>query len=380
MNTYLAEYIWIDGTAPTKQLRSKTKVIRRVDQIHHTDDNLLEAFPEWGFDGSSTQQAPSHNSDCILKPVRVVVNPFHSPDVLEVSMGGMRGEIYHHTAYLVLCEVYDSGDNPHTTNTRAPLRKLMEAGGNALSAWVAFEQEYTLFDKARPLGFSTDRRYPAPQGPYYCGVGPEEVYGREFAEDHLKACLDANLLITGINAEVMPGQWEFQCGGPEGDPLLVSDHLWLARWLLRRVGETMDLNPVLDQKPVPGDWNGAGLHTNFSTALMRKTLTPEEAIAGVYGMQSIESMCKVLEQRVYDHLAVYGNGLASRLTGHHETAPMSDYCWGVGDRTASVRIPLHVARKGYGYLEDRRPGANADPYEVSLVMVESALQAASNAE
>src|SRR5690606_12520982 len=135
--------------------------------------------------------------------------------------------------------------------------------------WIAFEQEYTFFEGSRPLGFPAERRFPAAQGPYYCGVGADEVYGRKIVETHLDACLRAGLHLTGINAEVMPGQWEFQCGGPGVDPLTAADHLWLARWLLYRIGEEFDVSATLDPKPVPGDWNGAGMHTNYSTAAMR---------------------------------------------------------------------------------------------------------------
>lgn len=341
----IAEYIWIDGTEPTRQLRSKTKVVPLdrdpLDPIGPSD------FPEWGFDGSSTGQAPGGDSDRKLIPVTIVPDPVRN-----------EGD-----SYLVLCEVYHPDGRPHETNTRARLRAVLDAGADAAEAWVGIEQEYTLFKGSAPLGFGSERRFPAPQGPYYCGVGADEVYGREIVEDHLRACLDAGLSICGVNAEVMPGQWEFQIGGPGVGPLAAGDHLWLARWLLYRIGEDYGISATLDPKPVTGDWNGAGAHTNFSTKEMRAE----------GGLEAIKAACEKLGTRIKEHLAVYGEGYEMRLTGRHETCRYDEFKYGIGDRTASIRIPAHVGTDGKGYLEDRRPCANADPYQVARVLLESIL-------
>ncbi|MEQ8273055.1 MAG: glutamine synthetase beta-grasp domain-containing protein [Deltaproteobacteria bacterium] len=337
---YQAEYIWIDGTEPTPLVRSKTRII--------TDAPTKDpgALPQWQFDGSSTNQAPGRDSDCILEPVRVVPDPVRGGDNI-----------------LVLCEVHAPDGTPHASNRRALLRAALDAGAEKSEAWVAFEQEYTFFDGSRPMGFPAERRFPAPQGPYYCGVGADEVYGREIVEEHTAACMRAGLSICGINAEVMPGQWEFQIGGPGVGPLEASDHLWLARWLLYRVGENFDISATLDPKPVPGDWNGAGMHTNYSTAAMR--------IEG--GRKVIEDACEKLRANHEKHLAVYGHGNEGRLTGLHETCSYREFRWGVADRTASIRIPRSVATDGFGYLEDRRPAANADPYNVCNALLRSTL-------
>src|SRR5687768_14987461 len=203
---YKAEYIWIDGTEPTPLIRSKTKIVDGKGDL-----------PIWGFDGSSTNQAPGEASDCVLQPV------FSCPDPIR---GG--------DDVLVLCEVLLTDMTPHPTNTRAPLREVAEKYA-ANEPWFGIEQEYTLFKGSRPLGFPDAGGYPGPQGPYYCGVGQDEIYGRPLVEDHMQACLDAGLLLSGINAEVMPGQWEFQIGPLP--PLDASDQLWVARWLLHRLGE-----------------------------------------------------------------------------------------------------------------------------------------------
>ncbi|NCN42475.1 glutamine synthetase [bacterium] len=334
-----AEYIWQDGTRPTQKLRSKTRIIATDDSL----DVKLELFPEWSFDGSSTNQAGGGDSDCILQPVLFVRDPIRGPG-----------------NYLVLCEVYDpDGKTPHKTNNRAELRRVLDAGAAKTEPWIGFEQEYTLLDGQRPLGFP-DVGFPAPQGPYYCGVGSDEAFGREVVEAHTEACIDAGIMIYGINAEVMPGQWEFQIGyrgvdSESADPLTVSDHTILARWLIFRIGEEFGVGATLHPKPVRGDWNGTGMHTNFSTAPMREAST---------GKAAMENAIAKLGAKHDDHIKVYGHGLRERLTGLHETCDINTFKSGVADRGASIRIPRSVANKGYGYLEDRRPGANADPYQI----------------
>jgi glutamine synthetase len=325
--SYKAEYIWIDGTEPTPLLRSKTKII---------DDKADP--PIWGFDGSSTNQAPGKASDCVLRPVFVCADP-------------IRGE----NNKLVLCEVLLTDMSPHPTNTRAEAA-LVAAQYADQEPLFGIEQEYTLFEGTRPLGFPVNG-YPGPQGPYYCGVGADDVYGRPMVEAHLDACLKAGLSISGINAEVMPGQWEFQVGPLP--PLDVADQLWVARWLLNRIGEDFGISATLDPKPARGDWNGAGAHTNFSTKAMRNSY------------DAIITAAEALGKNAEAHIHGYGFGIEGRLTGEHETAPYNEFSYGVSDRGASVRIPWQVAQEGKGYLEDRRPNANMDPYVVTRLIVDT---------
>jgi glutamine synthetase len=333
MDKVKAEYIWIDGHRPTSKLRSKTKIVNGPIKD-------LTQLPNWGFDGSSTQQADGSDSDCLLKPVSFYNDPIRGGNDI-----------------LVMCEVFNADGSVHKSNSRAALRKLSEkfSGENC---WFGIEQEYTFFDGIKPLGWP-DNGFPAPQGGYYCGVGSDEVYGRDIVEDHLEACLDAGLEISGINAEVMPAQWEFQVG-PVG-PLDVSDQLWIARWLLYRIGEDYGVSATLDPKPVNGDWNGAGAHTNFSTKSMREK----------GGLQVIKDACEKLSKKHEEHIAVYGSSNEERLTGLHETCSINDFRYGVSDRGASIRIPMDTANDGFGYLEDRRPSANMDPYEVCFVLIDT---------
>ncbi len=334
----LAEYIWLDGAVPTRYLRSKARV------VDVGSNPSIEDFPEWSFDGSSTNQASGDDSDCILKPASFITDP-------------IRGE----GNFLVMCEVYNAdGETPHESNSRAQLRAVLDAGAGKTNPWVGFEQEYTLFKNRTPLGWP-EHGYPGPQGPYYCGVGADEIFGREIAEAHAELCLQTELMFYGINAEVMPGQWEFQIGfrGDDNEPadaLKICDQTWLARWLLYRVGEEFDVSVSIDNKPVKGDWNGAGMHTNFSDDNTRDKSK---------GRAAIEAATKALGTKHAEHVLLYGAGNSDRLTGHHETCDINTFKVGTADRGCSIRIPQPVAQKGYGYFEDRRPGANADPYLVA---------------
>lgn len=329
----MAEYIWLDGAKPTAQLRSKTKII-------DGPVTSLDQIPTWGFDGSSTEQAEGRFSDCGLKPVYFVPDPLRgAPNIL------------------VMCEVLNADGSPHPTNTRATLENT-ETKFLDQKPWFGVEQEYTLYQGDRPFGWP-EKGFPAPQGRYYCGVGLDKVYGRPLVEDHMKACLDAGLMISGINAEVMPAQWEFQIGPLPS--LQAADQVWLARWLLFRLGEKHGAYPNLDPKPVPGDWNGAGGHTNFSTESMRAE----------HGIEFIKAACERLKTFHTQHIAVYGAGNENRLTGKHETCSINEFRSGVGDRGASVRIPTRVANEGMGYLEDRRPAANLDPYQIFTALLET---------
>jgi len=320
-----AEYIWLDGNSPA-QLRSKTKVL---------DDTDVTEMPIWGFDGSSTKQAEGGASDCVLKPVMVTPDPIRGGNNL-----------------LVFCEVLNVDMTPHASNTRRHCNEV-EAAYQEQEPWFGIEQEYTLIQDGRPLGFPRNG-FPAPQGQYYCSVGANNTFGREIAEMHLAVCLQIGLKISGINAEVMPGQWEFQVGPLA--PVEVSDHLWVARYLLERIAENYGVSVSYEAKPVKGDWNGAGAHTNFSTKAMRE----EEG--------HIEKACEALGEEVEAHLAGYGDGIEDRLTGDHETCSYKDFRFGVSDRGASIRIPWQVAKEGKGYIEDRRPNANIDPYVVTRLI------------
>ncbi len=336
--TYQAEYLWIDGTEPTREIRGKTKILADGEEPGI-----------WGYDGSSTNQATGDNSDVVLNPV------FSCPDPIR---GGNN--------ILVMCETLLTGDmSPHPTNTRAPAREALEKY-DSMDPWFGMEQEYTMLDPVTgwPAGFP-EHGYPRPQGPYYCGVGAVRITGREIVEEHMQLCIAAGLKISGVNAEVMPGQWEFQIG-PAGT-VEVGDHLWLARYLLYRLGEKYGVEISLEAKPMKGDWNGAGMHTNFSTQAMRDGYDAVVAAAESMGA----------EGKPAEHLTGYGVGIEERLTGEHETQRYDQFSYGVSDRGASIRIPWQVEQEKKGYIEDRRPNANADPYVVATLITNTVCSAAS---
>jgi glutamine synthetase len=313
------EYIWVDGVTPTNTLRSKTKVLEDFG-------GELSECPVWGFDGSSTNQAKGSDSDCVLNPVRLYHNPIEK------------------NGYLVLCDVENVDGTKHDTNQRSSLSNI--ARETLTDPWFGMEQEYTMFKDDAPLGWQNGE--PPPQGDYYCGRN----IGEEIAREHMDACMRANIKISGINSEVMLGQWEYQIG--PADPLRVSDDLWVARWLMEKICAKHGVTPSLDPKPIKGDWNGAGCHTNFSTKEMRNK----------NGIDSIYDAVTKLSHKHREHIAAYGANNDERLTGDHETCDIDTFKCGVSDRGASIRIPWQTHVEKSGYLEDRRPSANCDPYTV----------------
>ena len=308
----------------------------------------------------------------MLRPVRVFTDPF-------------RG--YPNIIVLAECSVGPHSVPIESNTRRSALHAFSHPDTVELEPWFGLEQEYTLFhaDLKTPLGWPVGG-FPAPQGPYYCGIGVDRAFGRSVSEAHYRACLYAGVKIAGVNAEVMPGQWEFQIGPSEG--IAAADHLWVARHLLNRICEDFGVHASFDPKPIPGNWNGAGCHANFSTRRMRAD----------GGLEEIHKAIGFLSEKHAEHIVAYGKGKfflfiyfknlfaeggykfffcfcvpgnERRLTGEHETSPIGSFSSGIADRRASVRIPRATEIEGKGYFEDRRPASNADPYIVTRMIFET---------
>ncbi|KAL5259330.1 hypothetical protein ACHWQZ_G009690 [Mnemiopsis leidyi] len=313
----MAYYIWIDGTG--ENMRGKTRTLQRKP-------TSVNELPEWNYDGSSTGQSTGENSDVLLRPVAFYRDPFRRGDNI-----------------LVMCETLCPDGSPHPTNHRFGCKEKMDKA-YAHRPWFGIEQEYTMLDcnGKHPYGWP-ENGYPGPQGPYYCGVGANRVHGRSIVEAHYRACMYAGIKIAGSNAEVMPSQWEYQVGPCEG--VEMGDMLWVSRWILCRVAEEFNVVISFDPKPIKGDWNGAGLHTNISTEAMRHP----------GGLAVIQDAMSRFEKMHIEHIQAYdpngGEDNKRRLTGAHETASIHEFSYGVANRGASVRIPRQVEKDGFGYFE-----------------------------
>ncbi|MBL6590235.1 MAG: glutamine synthetase beta-grasp domain-containing protein [Flavobacteriaceae bacterium] len=323
MNKSKLEYLWLDGYKPTQSLRGKTKIVEDFS-------GKLEDCPMWSFDGSSTRQAEGGSSDCLLKPVAIYPDP--------VRRNG----------FIVMTEVLNADGSPHESNGRATI------DDNDNDFWFGFEQEYFLWDPETnlPLGFPKDQ---TPQGQFYCSVGGKNTFGREVMDRHLDICLDAGINVDGTNAEVAAGQWEFQTFAKGAKK--AGDEMWVARYLLERLAEEYGLGIEYHPKPLgPTDWNGSGMHANFSNTLLRTCGSKE----------TYEAVCEAFRPVVKEHIDVYGAYNDQRLTGEHETQSIHEFSYGVSDRGASIRIPIMTVEKGWkGWLEDRRPASNGDPYKIA---------------
>lgn len=329
----IAEYIWMDAKGG---LRSKSRTLAQPPKS-------AADLPNWNYDGSSTGQAPGADSEVIIHPAAFYPDPFRgAPHIL------------------VMTDTYTPQGEPLPTNSRYACAKAM-AKGEALVPWFGLEQEYFMIDSrtSRPLGWP-ETGEPEGQGPYYCGVGGGYLFGRDIVDAHYKACVYSGLKISGVNAEVAPGQWEFQIGPAIG--IEMGDMLMVGRYLLERIAETEGVQINYEAKPIKGDWNGSGCHANFSTKAMREEGGYEEAIVPALERLSLKHK---------EHIEAYGEGNEDRLTGAHETASIDVFKWGVADRGASCRVGNDTKAEGKGYFEDRRPSGNCDPYTVTRMLIQT---------
>lgn len=331
---YQIEYIWIGGN---KELRSKSKTIYSNKKI------TLEDLPLWNFDGSSTAQANGDDTEILIKPCALFKDPFRK------------------YGYLVLCDTYRPNGEPHKTNKRYFALKIFQKYKEQ-EPMYGLEQEFFFMKKGTkiPLSFPTPTMIGqlqpqlGPQGPYYCSVGASNCYHREIMEDFYNKALYAGIKISGINAEVAPSQWEFQVGPCIG--IEQGDHLWVARYILERISEIYNCDICYDPKPLKGDWNGSGCHTNFSTLKMRNDS----------GLIEILNAINKLSVNHKNMISVYGDeDNKERLTGRHETGNWEKFTFGYGTRNTTIRIGNDVKLKNKGYFEIRAVSSNIDPYYVT---------------
>ena len=343
------EYIWLDGSK-SKKLRSKV----RYEILHLTEpsaDNpsanmnqqIFEKTPEWSFDGSSTSQATTEDSDLILKPVKIY------PNVMEMSQQNSQMSMF------VFCEVYNTDGTPHESNSRHKLRTYVDTIEKD-DVRVAFEQEFVFWNEKFnvPAGWEGNENpseifEPTKEGEYYCGLGGQAGSLRNLVDAHAKMCYQLGIALSGYNAEVLKSQWEYQTAIT--NIMKAADDLWISRFLLYKICESRGLDVSFDPKPVSGDYNGSGCHINFSTAKMREDFSTEY----------VDSIIEALALNHEKAISVYGNDNHKRLTGKNETSNLDEFTYGKSDRSASVRIPTTG-----NYIEDRRPAANIDPYEALL--------------
>ena len=339
-NKIIAEYIWIGGDG---EVRSKARTLDYNDPI-----KLHDCLPEWNYDGSSTKQASGQDSEVIIKPQAIYKCPFRRGNNI-----------------LVMCDIYEPTGKPLKDNNRHWAKQLFDKNLDA-KPWYGMEQEFFMFSNntEKPLGFPATGN-PNPQGQYYCSVGSQNAFCRELIDLHYDYCLYAGLTISGINSEVAPGQWEYQIGPVEG--IDAGDQLYISRYILQRVSEKFNISINIEPKPILGDWNGSGCHTNYSTKFMR------EGTLEKTGLEYINAAVEKLSFKHDEHMAVYGTGNELRMTGKHETASFDKFSSGVANRGASIRIPNTTMDNNKGYLEDRRPSSNMDPYLVTAIIFKTTI-------
>ena len=335
------EYIWLDGYEPTQNMRSKTMVRSEFG-------GTLEECPMWMFDGSSTKQAEGRDSEVLIKPQAIFSDPFHKAE----ESSGVEG------SFLVMCDTYLPTMEPHPTNSRHSAQETFNKYAE-LESLFGIEQEFFITKNNKVLGFSgAPYTEPFSQGDYYCSIGASNSIGREFIEEAFENCLKAGLRLTGLNAEVAPSQWEFQVCD---QGINVSDQLMMMRYILNRTAEKYGWEITFNPKPIKGEWNGSGCHTNFSTSIMRAE----------GGYEHILNAIELLRENHDYHMLQYGEGNEHRMTGKLETSNFMKFSSGIANRGCSIRIPTQTHADKKGYFEDRRPASNIDPYLVSSLIYQT---------
>jgi glutamine synthetase len=343
MNKYVLEYVWLDGDST---LRSKTKILNLTSNITQYKRITINSIPKWNYDGSSTKQAFGSNSEIILKPQALYKCPFRMNDY----------------SYLVMCDTYDTENNPLNNNHRLKAKKIFD---NYLDQkpWYGIEQEFFMIDNDTHSVLEIKNLEQI--GLHYCGIGLN-YKSRIIMDKLLDACLNAGLNISGINAEVAVGQWEYQIGPVEG--IHAGDQVWISRYILQRLAEEHNVTIDFSPKPIKGEVNGSGCHTNFSTCEMR---TKYNESCKMTGLDVINKAIQQLEKKHSEHMEIYGHENNLRMTGTCETSSYDKFSVGVGSRGASIRIPTDTLKNECGYFEDRRPGSNMDPYLVTSKIMET---------
>ena len=326
MSKYKLEYIWLDGYTPVPNLRGKT-LIKEFDSFP-----TLEELPNWGFDGSSTQQAEGRSSDCVLKPVAVYPDSTRNNGVL------------------VMCEVMmPDGVTPHPTNARATI-STTPAPGSASSRNISSTRT--------AVRSASRRRLSRAAGPYYTGVGYKNVgdIARQIVEEHLDICLDAGINHEGINAEVAKGQWEFQIFGKGSK-----------KRRRRNVGRPLHPAPPRAKSTASTSSSTASRSaTRTGTARACTPISRPSTCAKVGGKEYFEKLMAAFEKNSDDHIAVYGPDNHMRLTGLHETESIDKFSYGVADRGASIRVPHSFVNNGYRAISKIAARIRrADPYQIA---------------
>lgn len=415
----ILEYVWIDGF---NNLRSKIK-ITKIPKYQIRPGSL----PEWNFDGSSTGQASGFKSDVILKPVAVYNSPFKyavNDDIIHLLV---LCDTYnpdgtpHVTNNRVKCL--------DTHNKTLDHEALFGIEQEYIIYDARTDMPFGWLNGTLPSKIHME------QGPFYCSAGGDVTFGREICSKHMSYCLKAGLAICGTNAEVTPSQWEFQIGPLSAidvsDQLWIARYILnrvaesfgcyikyhpkpMKEWngsgchtnfstklmrekpmnsidrLTKEITEKEEhailtkLHPHPPDSPHPKKYHVKKAYKLSSQSEKIKNIAEyvkESLQSGKFsnesemtgGIYEIEKACKKLEDKHTEHIAVYGNVEQNRLrlTGHHETASMDKFTWGVSDRGASIRIPLNVSQDQCGYLEDRRPASNMDPYLVTSKLLET---------
>ena len=344
----ILEYIWLDVN---NNFRSKVKIEKLKLGFQASDLEI------WNFDGSSTGQATGDDSEIFIKPYLILQSQTNT-DIND-------------NYYYVFCECLNTDiKTPHKTNTRTNAFEFFnQPEVISIDPMFGIEQEFFVFKDGKPIVWKDEMT--APQGDYYCGNGGKSILhsSRKFLDKVIDTLNRWGINTTGYNFEVAPGQMEIQIC-EKG--IMAADYLIVLRFILTRYAEEYGWDIVLTPKPefLSGDkWNGSGCHVNFSTAEMRQT-----TIQSISFDKTINLIQNMKESHSRDIMHFGSENNKFRLGGKNETSSYDTFTYGVANRGSSIRIPRYFVNNLYGYIEDRRPGADMDPYIVTKIICSYALK------
>lgn len=341
----VAEYIWLDYS---NQYRSKTKIFNISSETDEETSKylMLSTYPDWNYDGSSAGDIPHNeddNTECLLYPIALYDNPFHtSNDKTKYML------VLCNNSYILKDKEY--GIHDIMFNYFCDIKSKLEEE----QYMFGFEQEFFMIDIKTGLPLGINNFNEVIQGDYYCGNGYYNVRGRDFLLDTQEKLINAGINITGFNYEVAPGQAEFQVCDYDMEALF---QLLMLRFILIRNGETYDIHISFNNIIHDGDnINNTGCHINISNFKMRQN----------NGIETINKKINELKDKTPTNAnefnEIFGEDNTERLCGKLETSNWNEFSWGIGTRHTSIRIPTQVFKDKKGYFEDRRPGGNVDPF------------------
>ena len=330
---YLNQYVWSDKYG-------EPRVTTKLESDHDINKLLC-------FNGLNTgQSVDTNNSDIYIRPVQRYNNPLiKRTKELEPS--------------IFVCELMLDENKSHSSNERNRSIKVLE---NYEDVNMSFTLDFFVTKKNVPVAFLSNPP-PSQQGIFYCGVGGDIAVGQECANDIFQNANRADLNVTQLSGGVAPSQWTIKLEGTAKVKLL--DDLICLRYIIAKSAEKYGVTICFHPQLLKEEWNGSACLIEYSNDKMR---TDKEC------NYIRNTVIKNLDKTHAEYVSKCGEDNNRRLIGTNNTSKNDEFTSAVGKYDCSVRIPKLTNVRGHGSIEDRRPGANMDPYVVVPYLLNASFQ------